>query len=175
MTIKLVSTDMGIVNTDDIKWESLEKRDTVFKRKKLAEAAGSEQIGCSLYEIPPGQKAWPYHYHTANEEAMFVLSGSGTLRLDDEMTSIREGEYVTFPTDERGGHRVINDSEETLTYLMISTMIEPDVTVYPDSEKFGVYVGSPPGGEGKRDLHGYYSFDSAVDYWIDEEDTEKNE
>lgn len=163
---------MGTVNRDELRWETLEEGTTEFKRKKLAEAAESEQIGCSLYEIPPGQKAWPYHYHTGNEEAMFVLSGSGTLRLDEKTIRISEGGYVALLTGERGVHRVINDTEESLTYLMISTMNEPDVTVYPDSEKFGVYVGSPPGRAGNRDLHGYYRLDDDVDYWLDEDETE---
>ena len=48
---------------------------------------------------------------------------------------------------------------------MVSTMREPDVTVYPDSEKFGVYVGAPPGDDGDRSLEGYYPMDADVDYW----------
>lgn len=48
---------------------------------------------------------------------------------------------------------------------MISTMVEPDVTVYPDSEKFGVFVGGPPGSNAERSLHGYYPLDADVDYW----------
>ncbi len=42
------------------------------------------------------------------------------------------------------------------------------MTVYPDSEKIGVYVGSPPGGKGERDVSGYYRRDDDVDYWTDE-------
>lgn len=55
-----------------------------LRRKQLGNAAGGEQLGCSLYEMPPGQESWPYHYHTANEEAMYVLAGRGTLRLAGE-------------------------------------------------------------------------------------------
>jgi hypothetical protein len=51
---------------------------------------------------------------------------------------------------------------------MVSTMTEPEITVYPDSEKFGVYVGSPPGGRQERTLEGYYDRDSTVDYWDNE-------
>ena len=45
---------------------------------------------------------------------------------------------------------------------------DPDVTVSPDSEKIGVYAGSPPGGEAERDVSGYYRRDDDVDYWVDE-------
>jgi len=48
---------------------------------------------------------------------------------------------------------------------MVSTMNEPDVTVYPETGKFGVYVGSPPGGREERSLQGYYRIDDETDYW----------
>jgi hypothetical protein len=51
-------------------------------------------------------------------------------------------------------------------------MREPDVTVYPDSEKVGVFVGSPPGGRDGRSLQGYYRQADSVDYWEDEDDAE---
>ena len=160
---------MGKVNAGELEWSTLEEGETSFKRKQLGEAASSDRLGCSLYELPPGRRSWPYHYHTANEEALFVLSGTGALRLDGETLSLVSGDYVALPADEGGAHRVVNDSDEPLTYLMVSTMSEPEVTVYPDSEKVGVFVGSPPGGRETRTLHGYYRLDDAVDYWADEE------
>ncbi len=110
----------------------------------------------------------PYHYHTRNEEALFVLSGSGKIRLDDELLAVTEGGYVSLPADESGAHRVVNDSDDPLTYLAVSTMAEPEVTVPPDSEKLWVFVGSPPGGRDDRQVHGYYRRDDDVDYWTDE-------
>ncbi|KDE57463.1 cupin [Halostagnicola sp. A56] len=156
---------MGPVHADDLEWTELTQGTMNARRKQLSEAADGEQLGCSLYELPAGNESWPYHYHAANEEAMYVLAGTGTLRLADEMYDLEAGDYVSFPADERGGHKVINDSETALRYLLISTMNEPDVTVYPDSEKFGVYVGSPPGGREERSLSGYYPIDGDVDYW----------
>ncbi|MCU4742542.1 cupin domain-containing protein [Natronoglomus mannanivorans] len=161
---------MGKVDAEDVEWTALEEGETFFRRKQLGEAAGGDRIGCSLYEIPPGKRSWPYHYHTANEEALYVLSGNGTLRLDGETTSLEEGVYVALPADERGAHRVINDSDEPLSYLVLSTMDEPDVTVYPDSDKLGVFVGTPPGGRGERTLDGYYRREDTVDYWDGETD-----
>ncbi|WP_101297317.1 cupin domain-containing protein [Halegenticoccus soli] len=156
---------MGRTNEGELDWTELVRGDAQFRRKQLSEAAGAEGLGCSLYELPPGSKSWPYHYHTANEEAMYVLAGTGTLRLDGDVYALNEGDYVAFPSDESGGHRVINDSDAPLRYLTVSTMNQPDVTVYPDSDKFGVYVGSPPRGRDERSLEGYYRIDDDVDYW----------
>jgi len=167
--------DMGRVNAADLEWTTLERGDTEFRRKQLGEAADGDRIGCSLYELPPGKRSWPYHYHTQNEEALYVLAGEGALRIDDERTSLAAGDYVALPADETGAHRVVNDGEEPLRYLAVSTMDDPEVTVYPDSEKLGVFVGSPPGGRDGRSLHGYYPTDAAVDYWEGEADGPEQE
>ncbi|RBI63807.1 cupin [halophilic archaeon] len=163
---------MARVNADDVEWTTLERGETRFRRKQLSQAAGGDDLGCSLYELPPGRRSWPYHYHTGNEEALFVLAGTGALRLDGETTPLAEGDYVALPADESGAHRVVNDSDEPLTYLMVSTMNDPDVLVYPDSEKVGVFAGSPPGGRETRTHHAYYRREDAVDYWSGEESTE---
>jgi len=159
---------MGPINEADLEWSETDRGETRFKRKQLAEAADSEELGCSLYELPAGHRSWPYHYHTGNEEALYVLSGTGTLRLDGESYELETGDYVAFPADESGGHQVVNDGDETLRYLAMSTMEEPDVTIYPEMEKFGVYVGSPPGGREERSFEGYFPTDADVEYWDDE-------
>jgi len=156
---------MPRVNEGDLDWKETERGEIRFRRKQLGEAAGGEGIGCSLYELPAGAKSWPYHYHTANEEALYVLAGEATLRHDGETHAIEAGDYVAFAADESGAHRVVNEGDEPVRYLALSTMREPDVTVYPDAGTFGVYAGSPPGGHEERSLEGYYEIDGDVDYW----------
>lgn len=156
------------VNEADIDWTERERGETAFRRKKLAAAAGADRLGCSLYELPPGKKSWPFHYHAGNEEALYVLAGAGQLRTADGVEPLDSGDYVAFPVGEDGAHRVINDGDAPLRYLALSTMDEPDVTVYPDSEKIGVYAGSPPGSDEPRTVAGYYRRDDDVDYWLDE-------
>jgi len=156
------------VNEGDLDWTTLDEGGMRLRRKKLGEAVGGDRLGCSLYELPAGERSWPYHYHTENEESIYVLAGRGRLRIGGESVSLEAGDYVALPADESGAHRVVNDSDELLRYLMTSTMDDPEVTVYPDSEKVGVFVGSPPGGEGERSVHGYYRSEDAVDYWTDE-------
>ena len=158
---------MGIVNEAEL--EPTGGDDVPWERTRLAEAAGGEALGCSRYQLPPGERSWPYHYHTGNEEAIYVLAGEGTIRLDGDLEPLAAGDYVALPADERGAHRVINDGDAPLRFLVFSTMAEPDVTVYPDSGKLGVYAGSPPGGDGERAVEGYWRLDDDVDYWDGEE------
>ncbi len=142
----------------------------VFWRKSLSRATGGEKLGCSLYEIPPGRRAWPYHYHLANEEAIYVLEGSGLLRIGEEEVRISRGDYATLPAHAERAHQVINDSDGALRYLCFSTMIEPDVMVYPDSGKVGIFAGAAPGGrKEERTFSKFLRSDAEVDYYAGEE------
>lgn len=159
---------MPIVHESDCDVDRLEHGGTWFRRRHLSAAAsadGDPDLGCSLYELPHDASSWPYHYHEGNAEALYVLEGGGSIRLDGEMYSLEVGDYVALPTGEAGAHRVINDSDGVLRYLAVSTMREPDVTVYPDSDKVGVFAGAAPGGREERTEHGYYRRGDAVDYW----------
>ena len=158
---------MEKTNEDDLDWTEYDREGgaTAFRRKQLADAVGAEDIGCSLYELPAGKRSWPYHYHTANEEAIYVLAGEGTLRAAGSEHPLRPGDYVTLPADASGGHRVVNDGEDPLRYLAVSTMREPDVTMYPEMDKVGVFVGAPPGGRSGRDFQAYFPDDAGVEYW----------
>lgn len=160
---------MDAVNESDLDWNVLERGETEFKRKRLSDAAGGDDVGCSLYELPPGAKSWPYHYHAGNEEALYVLAGEGQLRDPDGADPIEAGDYAALPAGENGAHRVINDSDAPLRYLMISTMNEPDIGVYPDSGKVTLFGGAPPGGTGDRLLSESFRREDAVDYWDGEE------
>jgi uncharacterized cupin superfamily protein len=157
------------VNESDLDWAEYDHGESTFRRKELSNALGGSEVGCSLYELPPGKRSWPYHYHTANAEAIYVLAGEGQIRLADSEESLVAGDYVALPADESGGHQVVNDGEEPLRYLVVSTMNEPDVTVYPEMGKIGVYAGSPPGGRDERTVHGYYNVDDDVAYWEEPE------
>lgn len=159
------------VNENDIDWSEIGPEDIGLRRKQLGAAAGGKELGCSLYELPAGERAWPYHYHTGNEEALYVLAGTGKVRLAGEEHPLSAGDYVALPTGEEGAHRIINDSDDILQYLVISTMDDPDITVYPDAESFGVYAGSAPGGDkDERILAGYFRNEDGIDYWEDIDD-----
>ncbi len=100
---------------------------------KVSQALGAQKIGCSLTVVPAGKTMFPYHRHHANEEMVYVLSGSGTLRYDGEEHAIGEGDMILFPVD--SAHQIRNTSDAELRYLAFSTLIFPEVCEYPDSGK----------------------------------------
>ncbi len=129
-------------------------------RARLSRQAGSERLGLSLWELPPGEAAYPYHYHLAEEELVLVLDGAPSLRTPDGWRELAEGEVVAFLRGERGGHQLVNRTQQTVRFLAFSTSGEPDVVMYPDSGKLGAFERLPDGG-GLRTM---FRLSDTVDY-----------
>ncbi len=144
-------------------------------RKQLGMAAGARKLGCSLVELAPGRHSWPLHYHTANEEAIYVLEGRGRVRIGDEEVSVQAGDYVALLSGSDGAHQTFNDSNAVLRYLCISTMIEPEVNFYPESNKVGFFGSAPGGDKEQRFLEGFVPLNARVDYWTGEDPGDDSE
>lgn len=127
-----------IVNIDDPNWTGTDEDGSRWKR--LGQLAGGTLLGCTLEEIQPNGRPAHYHYHLANEEALYVIKGEGTLVTPGGETVIKSGDYVAFPVGKSGTHAVENTSNNLLRCLFFSTMRAPDVAVYPDDEE--LYVGA---------------------------------
>jgi len=130
-------------------------------RARIGYELGTELIGASVFSLPPGEAAYPYHYHHADEELLIVISGRPSLRSPDGIRELEEGEAVRFELGEKGAHQIINRSEEPASFLAISSSGRPDVVIYPDSGKIGVGERLPKGG-GLREI---FRRKDAVDYF----------
>ena len=131
---------------------------------------GARKLGYRLTVLPPGNKAWPFYSHRANEEVFFILSGTGIVRMGTETYPIRAGDVIAAPAGgPKTGHQIVNVSDGELRYLAVSTMIEPEIMEYPDSGKFGVFGGAPPGGpKEQRTVSFFGRYSDSRDYWEDE-------
>lgn len=134
--------------------------------KLLGRAAGGRGVGASWYEIPAGKTAFPMHWHSANEEAIFVLEGRGKLRMGSDTVAVRAGDWVTFPPGPEHAHQLINDGDTPLRYLCMSTLLPTEICGYPDSGKIAAMSFGP---DRKPWLRALYKTSSEItDYWEDE-------
>lgn len=148
--------------------ESRQQEGFDCRRARIGRQAGAERLGASVWEVPPGQAAYPYHFHYAEEELLFVLRGRPSLRTPEGWRDLEPGETVAFLVGERGGHQLLNRTAETVRLLVVSPHGVPEICVYPDSDKVGVY-GRRPDGADLRELH---RRSDAVDYYEGEKPPE---
>jgi uncharacterized cupin superfamily protein len=109
------------------------------QRARLGWQLASERLGASIWEIEPGEAAYPYHYHLAEEELVVVLMGRPSVRTDGDWRQLEPGDVLSFPRGKAGGHQVANWGDVTARFLAISTSGAPDLVMYPDSGKVGTY------------------------------------
>ena len=141
--------------------------DYEIRVKLLGAEAGGRDLGCMLHEIPAGKRSWPFHFHWANEEAIYVLSGRGTLRVSAGEFEVGPGDYLSFPVGPEYAHQMMNRGEETLRYLCFSTMTVPDIAEYPDLPgKMALFLDCAPGRQTGRRRVGFFR---DADYWAGEE------
>ncbi len=150
-----------VANLNEPHYDQLREREGYRARRAfLGRQAGAERLGLSLWELPAGQAAYPYHFHYTEEELIVVLEGAPTLRTPEGRRTLAQGDVVSLPRGERGAHQLINETGETIRFLSCSTSGEPDVVSYPDSNKLGVAERRPDGGG----LRAYFRIDDEVAY-----------
>jgi uncharacterized cupin superfamily protein len=119
-------------------WDSENDREGFRHRAtRVGARLGARALGAGLYELPPGEKTWPYHYTYGSEEWLLVVSGTPTLRGPDGERELGRGDVVVFGEGPAGAHQVINRSAELARVLILSSESSLTVVHYPDSGKVG--------------------------------------
>jgi uncharacterized cupin superfamily protein len=130
-------------------------------RARIGYELGSETVGASLWKLPPGEAAYPFHFHYSDEEIVIVLSGRPSLRTPGGVRQLEQGEAVRFALGEEGAHQLFNPTDEEVRFLAVSSHGRPDIVVYPDSNKISASERTPSG----AGLHTFFDLADEVDYW----------
>jgi uncharacterized cupin superfamily protein len=127
-----------------------------WRASAIGDVIGGRRIGASVYDLRPGERTFPYHYHHGNEEWLLVLEGEPRLRVPDGERTLRRGDVVAFPPGEGGAHAVTGPGR----IVIFSTLVRPHQVTYPDSDKIGI----SPALDDHPDRLMFHRAD-AVDYW----------
>ena len=98
----------------------------------LGEAAGLTDFGVNLTHLPPGEWSSQRHWHSDEDEFVYVLEGEVTLVTDAGREVVKAGECAAFPKGARDGHHFINESGAPAVYLEVGSRGAGDVCTYPD-------------------------------------------
>jgi uncharacterized cupin superfamily protein len=101
-------------------------------RQRLGDAGGLTQFGVNLLHLSPGAWSSQRHWHSAEDEFVYVISGEMTLVTDEGEQVLRAGECAAFPKGEPNGHHLINKSESVAVCLEVGTRSQDDFCRYPD-------------------------------------------
>lgn len=121
-------------------------RSRVLPREKraLGDALGLTKIGVNLTTLPPGKESSMRHFHTLEDELVFVLEGEVVLRTDEGEQVLTAGMCAGFAAGGRDGHQLVNRSDRPARYLEISNREPDDGAEYPDDDL--AYRKAPDGG-----------------------------
>jgi uncharacterized cupin superfamily protein len=149
------------VNLGSLEYEYWERpKGYAVGMARFGPSIGAAMLGGTVYELPPGESIGPYHYEYGNEEWAIVLEGRPVLRHPGGEEDVGPMDVVCFPVGPGGAHTFTNRTHETVRVLLLSTMVDPCLVVYPDSDKIGVF----PGPEHDED-HVMVRRASHVDYY----------
>ena len=109
-------------------------------RLDVAQQLGSSGAMMFVYDLEPGRSSSPYHYEY-EEEWLLVIDGTITVRTPDSEHTLDRGSLARFPAGPAGAHKIMNKSDSPARTLLFSSSRVPAVSVYPDSDKIGVWSG----------------------------------
>ena len=131
-----------IINPAELEFEtnpnSLEAFDLLTITPRLSKLSDSQHLIFDIRKLNPGKFSFPYHYHHNSEELMMVISGSMTLRDNQGIKIVEQGQLVFFEMGENGVHQFYNHSSVPCIYLDLRSNMGLDVTEYPDSGKVNI-------------------------------------
>lgn len=136
MTLRLPALDPATVEPRTHSGYPEPHRSRVLPREKrpVGEALGLNKIGVNLTTLLPGKESSMTHYHSHEEEMIFLLEGEVVLRSDEGEQTLVAGMCAGFPAGTKNGHQVVNRTHKPARYLEISNRDPADTAEYSDPE-----------------------------------------
>lgn len=103
-------------------------------KRKLGDAFGLTQFGVNLTVLPPGEISSQRHWHSSEDEFVYIIEGEATLITDEGQMAMTTGMVAGFPAGVEYGHQLVNNSTEQVVYIEIGTRAASDEVHYPDCD-----------------------------------------
>ncbi len=114
--------------------EPLRSRVAARSKRRLGDACGLTQFGVNLVTLGPGGESALRHWHTLEDEFVYVLTGEVVLVTNDGEQLLGPGMCAGYPAGRRDAHHLVNRSGAPATYLEVGTRVPGDNGFYPDDD-----------------------------------------
>lgn len=104
------------------------------ERRALGDAFGLTQFGVNLTHLPPGEISAQRHWHSSEDEFVYIVDGELTLVTDVGETIMTAGMVAGFPAGVENGHHLVNKSNHMAAFLEVGTRADADEGYYPDCD-----------------------------------------
>ncbi|HSI44517.1 MAG TPA: cupin domain-containing protein [Methylotenera sp.] len=104
------------------------------KKKALGEQFDLTNFGVNLTRLAPNAISSLRHWHTKQDEFIYILEGSPTLRTNKGLTQLHPGMCAGFKAGTANGHHLINETLEDVVYLEVGDRTMEDEGHYPDDD-----------------------------------------
>lgn len=109
------------------------RKDVASRTKRvLGDFFGLTNFGVNLVDLEPGCWSSQRHWHTREDEFVYVISGEVTLITDEGETLLTPGMVAGFRAGESNGHHLVNQSDSVASFLEVGDRIPEDECYYPD-------------------------------------------
>jgi uncharacterized cupin superfamily protein len=102
------------------------------ERVRLADAAGLTQFGVNLLRLPPGAWSSQRHWHTGEDEFVYIVAGEVVLVTDAGEEVLRAGDCAGFKANDGNGHHLQNRSGADAVVLEIGSRVPTSAAYYSD-------------------------------------------
>lgn len=103
-------------------------------KRKLGDIFDLTNFGVNLTELDPGSVSSVKHYHTKQDEFIFILKGTCTVLCGEDEFLVSTGDCIGFKAATGAGHQLVNRSSEPVVYLEIGDRTQTDNAVYPNDD-----------------------------------------
>lgn len=104
-----------------------------YRYQLISDLGGLSQFGAFIEELPPGSRSGHRHWHEAEDEMIYMLSGKVAL-IEDTETTLHAGDVACWPAGVAIGHSLANRSDAPARYLVIGTRHQRDTVHYTDHD-----------------------------------------
>jgi len=117
--------------------EPFKSRVSARRKQRLGDALGLKHFGVNLTTIPPGEVSALRHWHSHEDEFIYIVSGELVLVTNDGEQRLTPGMCAGFPAGRADGHCLVNRTDRDAVYLEVGDRRPEDAVTYPDDDLAG--------------------------------------